>query len=276
MDDAPHNPFLSIDKKRFPKSKDEKKSAPQTGASQRPAASPRPGQTSGAPTGKATGKVSGKGQAPAPVMPDPRPVEDEELFASAMSGVKPIGGSAGRTGEAVPAPAPLKPAAEQRNEEEELQVHSQLLDLVSGKIEFSLEHTEEYIKGCVVGLDAKTFSRLKTGWYPPEAHLDLHGQSAAQAADALLAFMRDSYLNNRRCVLLIPGRGKNSPEGYGVLRERIQAWLTRDPCKRVVLAFCTAQPRHGGAGALYVLLRKRKGEGKIRWDRIAVEPENLP
>jgi len=54
-----------------------------------------------------------------------------------------------------------------------------------------------------------------------------------------------------------------------VLRERLQAWLTRDPFKRIVLAFCTALPKHGGAGALYVLLRKRKKDGKINWERWA-------
>jgi DNA-nicking Smr family endonuclease len=55
----------------------------------------------------------------------------------------------------------------------------------------------------------------------------------------------------------------------GILRQGVQSWLTRDPVKRIVLAFCTAQPRHGGAGALYVLLRKhKKGQGKIFWDKL--------
>jgi DNA-nicking Smr family endonuclease len=269
MDDSPYNPFLNIDKKRFPKSKDEKKSSKKGGAQARPSVTG---------TGPSAVQDRGPGLRPSGLdnaRSEAAPPDDEELFSSAMSGVKPIGGAAGRIAEAKPAAVSAVKTSDAQRDEEEFLAHSQLLDLVSGKIEFSLEHSDEYIKGCVVGLDPKTFSRLKTGWYPPEAHLDLHGQSAPQAADALLAFMRDSYLNNRRCVLLIPGRGKNSPEGYGVLRERVQAWLTRDPCKRVVLAFCTAQPRHGGAGALYVLLRKRKGEGKIRWDRIAVEPESL-
>ena len=70
--------------------------------------------------------------------------------------------------------------------------------------------------------------------------------------------MREQYVHNKRCVLLIPGRGKNSPLGVGVLKKEVQHWLTREPLKRVVLAFCTALPKHGGTGALYVLLRKYK------------------
>ncbi|MCA1987238.1 MAG: Smr/MutS family protein, partial [Desulfovibrio sp.] len=54
----------------------------------------------------------------------------------------------------------------------------------------------------------------------------------------------------------------------GIIKDRVQGWLTRDPFKRVVLAFCTALPKHGGAGAIYVLLRKfNKTKGKIVWER---------
>ena len=105
------------------------------------------------------------------------------------------------------------------------------------------------------------------GSLSPEAHLDLHGHNALQARDAVIAFIKSNYLSGRRCLLLIPGRGANSPGGLPVLKEEIKSWLTRDPLKRVVLAFCTAQPRHGGAGALYVRLRARKKSGgKIRWE----------
>jgi DNA-nicking Smr family endonuclease len=74
-----------------------------------------------------------------------------------------------------------------------------------------------------------------------------------------------------RALLLIPGRGKNSPDGVAVLRERVQAWLTQDPLKRVVLAFCTARPVDGGPGSLYVLLRKYRKKGKVLWERCPVD-----
>jgi DNA-nicking Smr family endonuclease len=66
---------------------------------------------------------------------------------------------------------------------------------------------------------------------------------------------------------VVTGRGKNSPGGQSILRTETETWLTKEPLRRVVLAFCTAQPKHGGAGAIYILLRKqKKTEGKVRWD----------
>ena len=118
------------------------------------------------------------------------------------------------------------------------------------------------------GLDPMILGKMRAGQYSPEGHLDMHGMVAEEAYEALVSFLRASYNKGKRTVLLIPGRGKNSPEGYAVLRERVQEWLTHDPFKRVVLAFCTAQPKDGGAGALYVLLRKyKKNRGKIQWRR---------
>jgi DNA-nicking Smr family endonuclease len=57
-------------------------------------------------------------------------------------------------------------------------------------------------------------------------------------------------------VLIIHGRGHNSREGIPVLKERLQVWLTRGRIGRHVLAFATARPQDGGAGAVYVLLRR--------------------
>ena len=187
---------------------------------------------------------------------------DETLFTQAMTGVNRLDkAAAGRQiqGGANAAPArPKDPDAEAR---------SALQDLVSGKVEFELEYTDEYVQGFVKGTDQKIFRQLKAGRFSPEAHLDLHGLNAEQAQQALLIFIREQYFLGKRCLLLIPGRGINSPGKTPVLKEELKTWLTKDPLKRVVLAFCTAQPRHGGAGALYVLIRQRKKtEGRIRWD----------
>ncbi len=57
-----------------------------------------------------------------------------------------------------------------------------------------------------------------------------------------------------------------------MLRQELTAWLTKAPLKRVVLAFTTAQPRHGGSGAVYLLLRQaRKDRGKIAWEDVFVD-----
>jgi DNA-nicking Smr family endonuclease len=139
--------------------------------------------------------------------------------------------------------------------------------LVENTLEFALHFSEEHVEGHVVGLESLILQKLRAGQYSPEAHLDLHGFNARQAFDALVGFIRRSWHRGMRTLLLIPGRGKNSPHGVAVLRERVQSWLTRDPLKRVVLAFCTARPVDGGPGSLYVLLRKYKKKGKICWER---------
>jgi DNA-nicking Smr family endonuclease len=149
-------------------------------------------------------------------------------------------------------------------------------DIFSGKLEFSLEYTDEFIQGHVVGVDTAIMGKLRAGAFSPEGHLDLHGQNLEQAYAALTGFIKHAYQSGKRHLLIITGRGKNSPGGTPVLRERVQTWFTRDPFKRVVLVFCTSKPSDGGAGALYVLLRKRKkNQGKIVWDRRPSEEELL-
>ncbi|MBT8762522.1 Smr/MutS family protein [Desulfohalobiaceae bacterium Ax17] len=191
--------------------------------------------------------------------------EDEKaLFLSAMAGVKPLK----KKGRQVPGhknflqSRPNKDSAEQ----------DALEKFLRGEIEFDIEFSDEYVHGYVHGLDSRIFRKLKNGQFSIQAHLDLHGMNTDQAKLALLYFMREQYVHNKRCVLLIPGRGKNSPLGMGVLKKEVQHWLTREPLKRVVLAFCTALPKHGGTGALYVLLRKyKKTRGKIIWDKYLLD-----
>jgi len=199
---------------------------------------------------------------PQPVKEAAPPEDEEDVFARAMAGVRPMDGEAkGRDvvpGAKKPAPAPADPDAEAR---------AKLFDLVAGNVEFELEFTDEYAQGFVRGIDPKIFRQLKAGKFSPEAHIDLHGLNSDQARAAVLHFVHERYLQGKRCLLIIPGRGLNSPGGYPILKKEIESWLTRDPLRRVVLAFCTALPRHGGAGALYALLRKyKKTQGKVRWE----------
>lgn len=190
------------------------------------------------------------------------PVDDADLFARAMSGVRSIDNA--QKGRSV---APRPETTPRQATPPDIEGNTVLLDLVAGKVEFELSFSDEYMQGFVRDMDQKVFRQLRAGQLSPEAHLDLHGQNADQAQLALLHFVRENYMAGKRCLLLIPGRGINSPGGLPVLKEELKTWLTRDPLKRVVLAFATALPRHGGTGALYVLLRKfKKTKGKVRWE----------
>ena len=107
------------------------------------------------------------------------------------------------------------------------------------------------------GIDRANAERLKRGLHKIEARLDLHGMTQAEAHQVLAAFIRASRDAGRRCVLVITGRGL-SPNGPGVLKSAVPRWLEEPELRRQVLATAAAQPRHGGAGAIYVLLRRRQ------------------
>jgi DNA-nicking Smr family endonuclease len=185
---------------------------------------------------------------------------EDELFLHAFADVAPLN-KGGR--DVAP---PSEPA---RTVPEPPQTFARMLE---ENIEFEMDYTHEFITGQVRGLDAKVFRKLKAGEFSVQAHLDLHGMNADQARFAVIDFLRRCYMEGKRCVLVIPGRGRNSPLGQGVLRQELTAWLTKAPLKRVVLAFTTAQPRHGGSGAVYLLLRQaRKDRGKIAWEDVFVD-----
>jgi DNA-nicking Smr family endonuclease len=195
------------------------------------------------------------------------PESEEALFRRAMKDVEPL--SPKKSGrEVIPDKTEgTGPVPSRRDDEANYRQY--LRDLVQGRAEFDIQLTNEYFQGSIKGLDSKIMQKLKAGQYSPQAHLDLHGLTSEQAWELLVEFIKENFMAGNRCLLVIPGRGKNSPLGRSVLREQIQSWLTRDPLKRVLLAFSTAQPKHGGSGALYVLLRKyKKSQGKIFWDRL--------
>ncbi|MDR1243058.1 MAG: Smr/MutS family protein [Deltaproteobacteria bacterium] len=186
-------------------------------------------------------------------------LEEQEagLFAEAMRGVSPVDGK-GRD-------LPLKLKAEAKVSVVEA---NYLKDFLEGKIEFALEYTEEFFEGHVVGFDPLVATKLRAGQYSPEATVDLHGQNAEQARETLINFIHQAYNKSQRFLIVVTGRGKNSPGGLGILRQNLREWLTQNPLKRVVLAFCSARAKDGGTGAVYILLRKfKKSSGKIQWDR---------
>ncbi|WP_027183514.1 Smr/MutS family protein [Desulfovibrio inopinatus] len=195
------------------------------------------------------------------------PHDEDHLFFRAMTGVDPMDtNKKGRQVAGLDAAPPVPPSLAKADED--AQVRESLADLINGKVEFELAFTDEFVQGYIKGIDSKIVRQLRAGRFSPEAHLDLHGLNADQAKAAILHFLREHYMLGRRCLLLIPGRGVNSPGGISILKEEVKSWLTRDPLRRIVLAFCTALPKHGGAGALYVLLRKQKKVGgKVVWEK---------
>ncbi len=103
------------------------------------------------------------------------------------------------------------------------------------------------------GIDRANAERLKRGRHKVEARLDLHGMTQDEAYRALLGFLRTARAAGKRCVLVITGRGRI---GGGVLKTAVPRWLDEAQFRPHLLAIATARPRDGGAGALYVMLRR--------------------
>ena len=106
-----------------------------------------------------------------------------------------------------------------------------------------------------VDLDRRSWLRLKRGRVELERRLDLHGQTQAQAHQRLQAFIAAAATGGCRCVLIVTGKGLGTG---GTLRHMVPRWLNEEPNRARVVAFTPAQPRDGGAGALYVLLRRHR------------------
>jgi DNA-nicking Smr family endonuclease len=103
------------------------------------------------------------------------------------------------------------------------------------------------------GLQQGVLRKLRRGQFTAEAELDLHGLTVIEARTALAHFLQLCRDRGTRHVRIIHGQGNSSREGRPVLKGKVYRWLQQ---LDEVLAFCPARPEHGGAGALYVLLKR--------------------
>lgn len=127
---------------------------------------------------------------------------------------------------------------------------------MSGDAPFDLSDSDEFIEGRVPGLDANIVRRLRRGEFAIQDHIDLHGMTREEAKATVDAFLKKARGAGKRCVLLVHGRGIHSKDQMPILKDALKHWLATARFGRHVLAFATARPVDGGAGALYVLLRR--------------------
>lgn len=114
-------------------------------------------------------------------------------------------------------------------------------------------------------LDKRTAEKLRKGKMPIEARLDLHGMSREVAHEAVENFILSSAARGLRHVIIITGKGKSKStsqdwlkQGKGILKEHTPYWLSSPKLKPVILKFMQAQPKDGGAGALYIYLKRKR------------------
>jgi DNA-nicking Smr family endonuclease len=108
-------------------------------------------------------------------------------------------------------------------------------------------------------LEERTRRRLARRLAEVGARLDLHGMRQERAFALLQTFLRQAQARGHRIVLVVTGKGSASGrEGRGVLRQSVPAWLSRADLRHLVVGFEPANRRHGGEGALYVRVRRRR------------------
>lgn len=103
------------------------------------------------------------------------------------------------------------------------------------------------------GVQEGVFRKLRLGKYSIEGRLDLHRKTVEQARREVIAFIREALAHESRTVMILHGKGERSTERQAVIKSYLVSWLKQLDS---VLAFHSAQPQHGGTGAVYVLLRK--------------------
>jgi DNA-nicking Smr family endonuclease len=182
--------------------------------------------------------------------PPPPDLSEEELWAQATAGARPVAAGS----DVAPPPTPRPPL--ERARYADLDAVDERQSLVRGEPRFDFSPGDALVEGWVTGLDPDVVRRLRRGDYAVEGRLDLHGLTRDDVPGAVDRFLRQSRLGGRRCVLLVHGRGRHSEARDPVIKEALHGWLASGRFGRQVLAFASARPGDGGAGALYVLLRR--------------------
>ncbi len=171
-------------------------------------------------------------------------IDDKALFHKEMEQVKPL-----KQERIHPTRSSVEPSA----------YHKQKVDLISMDKLYSEEFepktvgNEEILSFQRSGVQDRLFNQLRTGQLTLDAELDLHGMTIAVANQQLVEFIDTCRQERIRCVRIIHGKGWGSKDNQPVLKTKLNAWLQQE---KNVLAFCSTPIKDGGAGAVYVLLRR--------------------
>ncbi len=112
---------------------------------------------------------------------------------------------------------------------------------------------EEFLFFARTGLQFKAKKQLRQGKIIIDDHLDLHGMTISEARETLLEFISFAQKQQIRCIRLVHGKGYRASTHKPVLKNKVNSWLRQHPD---VLAFSSAQPKDGGTGAMYIVLKQ--------------------
>ena len=125
----------------------------------------------------------------------------------------------------------------------------------------------EIILGNTDNIDKNTASKFVKGNFKIEARLDLHGYTEKGAFSAVLEFIRNCYIQKKRCVLIITGKGLKDDkrpwyEAKGIINQALMGWLNNPEIRPFILSVSQAKQSDGGGGAFYILLKRQRNSNK--------------
>ena len=165
--------------------------------------------------------------------------EEPESFADLMGDTRPIDRG---------------PARVERKARES--IVSPILRSRTPTLDFRWPDPDEPRLAAAPGVSNAQLLALGRGDHEPEERIDLHGLRRDAASRLLFDRIGSARARGLRCVSVVHGRGKGSGTGEAVLRDSLPGWLSKPACAKHLLGFAPAPNRHGGEGAILVLLRR--------------------
>ncbi len=180
------------------------------------------------------------------------PEDEDDLFSKAMQDVAPLTKGA-KVLQPVRKGVQEVSAAQRSRRDAALGINSDAVDpnfLTLGEV--PPRDPLEFLEWKKVGVQNAVFDKLRRGGYAIDSSLDMHRKTVKEARQMVFNFLNEASAKDWRSLLMAPGKGEFS-KTPGRLKSFLAHWLTEHP---EVIAFCSAQRRHGGVGAVYVLVRK--------------------
>jgi DNA-nicking Smr family endonuclease len=185
----------------------------------------------------------------------PVATKDSDLFLDAMSDVRPLSKLTAPTKPVSgkkPADVPITPASDRKNVVDK--VEQETFATAISQLKLDVTFSDQYPESDEIkSLGANRLRQIKKGIITVNRQLDLHGLTREEALSELPRFLRNASAYGEKAVLVITGKGLNSP-GEPVLQQAVAGWL-RDTGKKLVLEFAPAPRDMGGHGAFVVFLR---------------------
>ena len=180
--------------------------------------------------------------------------DDFSLFQSAVRGVKPISHDRADTG---------KPKADRQRlhalrQAATVKTEEITVDGLSDQFVIDVG-AEDELHWARDGVQEGQMRKLKAGQIAFEGSLDLHGMTVEKARETLWDFLAEAAKLEVRCVRVTHGKAARLDGKRPLIKSHVNTWLRQHP---QVLGFSSCLPRHGGTGALYVLLKRTMLDGR--------------